>query len=198
MELSRDDLERLRNACKTLPPGKDYRCNDFVQNLLQTALDFQMDSDVVDEALKFAKKKSKITTIEQLESVLSNYKDSEEGNKSLANNLWNNNHWTRANFLRVLVAEFNNLGIRDQDKLRSWLEKADFELDVEGKFRSEHHNIGFAIFHWLCLRCGIPTIKPDLHVLKFVENVTGQTFSPSRSELALIKVASILNVEPYL
>ena len=44
----------------------------------------------------------------------------------------------------------------------------------EGKIRTKEHSMGYAIFKWLQLRLGVNTVKPDVHVKKFVSNCIGR------------------------
>ncbi len=81
--------------------------------------------------------------------------------------------------------------------LRRWAEVADFEIDMKGQFRSSSHSMGYAIFQWLRLRCGMPTFKPDLHVLRFVETAIGRRPSPYETVGALVEVAGLLKLETH-
>ena len=45
--LSIGEMRRLYDACAHLEDGPDYRCNRFVENLMQTAIDFQQNAEKV-------------------------------------------------------------------------------------------------------------------------------------------------------
>ena len=47
MPLSISELKRLRKRCSTLRNGADYRCDNYVENLIWTAIDFQLDAEKV-------------------------------------------------------------------------------------------------------------------------------------------------------
>jgi hypothetical protein len=197
MSLSKPELKKLRTACDKLGKGKDYRCNDFVENLLLTAIDFQMTVEVVNRSRAHFREERGFKTMRRLEETLARYKDTESGNLELAKFLWNYKHRTRAKFLRVIVAKFNERGITGQAALQCWVATADFERDVRGQFRSDMHSIGYTIFHWLCLRCGVNTIKPDLQVLRFVESAIGRRPSPQETVEALVNIADDMGRETY-
>jgi hypothetical protein len=132
MSLSKPELKKLRTACEKLGKGKDYRCNDFIENLLLTALDFQMKVEVVNRSMAHFREECDFKTMRELEETLARYKDTESGNLKLAKCLWNYKHGTRAKFLRVIVAKFNERGIRGQLALQRWVATADFERHVRG------------------------------------------------------------------
>ena len=50
-------------------------------------------------------------------------------------------------------------------------------------------NLAFAAFKWLVKRMGVDTIKPDVHVLAFVEATLGFPLSDTEAVAILEKVA---------
>ena len=92
------------------------------------------------------------------------------GNTALARHLWGYNMWTRAQILRDLVAYFTTIGVTDQAALRLWTTDATFEDDFKGRVRG----LGRAVFQWLVMRQGVDTVKPDVHVHRFVAGVLGR------------------------
>ncbi|HYU12550.1 MAG TPA: hypothetical protein VEK82_08235 [Stellaceae bacterium] len=203
MTLNPDEIKTLRTACDRLPDGRDYRkrqVNDYIENLMLTVLDFQMRAEkTVNNAVAyFRERHHRIKTHQALAALLNQFEDSEAGNRALAVSLWNNNHWTRAKFLRVIVNGFQRHGITDQRSLVRWLKSAHFESDVRGKFRADRHGIGYVIFQWLRLRCGFDTVKPDRRILAFVENVIGRKVRPEECISALTNIAEDLGRKAYL
>jgi hypothetical protein len=81
--------------------------------------------------------------------------------------------WTRAQMLRDLVAYFGSIGVTDQGSLRIWAERATFERDFKARVRG----LGPAVFQWLVMRQGVDTVKPDVHVHRFVAGVLGRRLS---------------------
>jgi hypothetical protein len=59
------------------------------------------------------------------------------------------------------------------------------------------HSIGYAIFYWLGLRCGVGTIKPDLHVRRFVESAIGRRPPPQETVEALVNIAGDMGLKTY-
>ena len=187
--MNNSEYAALYGACQELKDGPDYRMDNYALNLINTVLDFQLPVKAVNAAMQFYKKNIVYSSHRGLKSVVDDFPNTNRGNKRLSSCLWDNNMWTRAKFLRVLLDEFEARGIRGQKSLTRWLENADFERDVEGQFRSADHSMGIAIFHWLCLRCGIDTIKPDTRVLQFIETAIGRRASPQESLEALVRIA---------
>lgn len=181
MALSSDEMSRLQQACEQLDDGPDYRCEDYVANLLNMTLDFQMNTKTVDAAANFFKQRHGVTTHYELKSLLARHANTKEGNQLLAQFLWYNNHWSRAKFLRKIMECLEARGITDQTSLTHWVHDADFGQDVKGQFRTEEHSIGQTLFQWLRLRCGINTVKPDVHVRRFVSNAIGRKPTPKET-----------------
>ena len=158
----------------------DYRGNDYVTNLFLTVLDFHMRVETVEKALKYFRKNYGYRSHERLRSHLGKFPNTKKGNMKLANCLWDNNHWSRAKFLRKLVNEFEARGVKGKKSLKQWVTSADFEKDVKGQFKLKNpnnHSIGYTLFSWLQLRLGVPTVKPDVHVVRFVSNAVGRKVS---------------------
>lgn len=104
-----------------------------------------------------------------LQSGLLPFPDDEKGNTALAQHLWGYNLWTRAHLLRGLVDYFDQIGVRDQPSLRAWAANSEFKRDFEGRVKG----LGFAVYKSLVLRQGVDTVKPDVHVRRFVEAAIG-------------------------
>ena len=83
-------------------------------------------------------------------------------------------------------------GIKEQKSLKKWVEQADFETDVKEQFKTEgtKHGIGYTLFHWLELRLGIDTVKPDVHIMNFVTEAIGRKVSPEEAVSGLKDVAA--------
>lgn len=179
----------------------------FIDNLMWTALDFQMDVDVVDKAIKYFQDNHSIRTLIALERLMSRYPDTKNGNRELARELWDNNHRTRAAFLRSLVRAFRERKIDSQKALQAWLEpirnKTAEEVNrfyrdnVRGQIRRTFpkppdkdrtltHSVGPVLFDWLRMRCGHDGIKADLRVRKFVSNAVGRNINAMVAADALV------------
>jgi hypothetical protein len=167
MTLTQVELKKLRNQCDKLEDGPDYRTDDYVTNLLNTVLDFQMHVGPVASAMKHYELTHGYRTHKKLKSLVETFKNTKKGNLALANSLWDNNHWSRAKFLRMLIEEFENRGIKGQKSLRKWISEADFDTDIKGQFKTDEHSIGIALFQWLRLRLGVDTVKPDVHIVNY-------------------------------
>lgn len=191
------EYKHLFKECRRLDDGPDYRENNYALNMINTALDFMLHVEAVNAAMKNYKNKVGYKSHRKLKELVDSFPNTKKGNMALASRLWSNNMWTRAKFLRVLLKEFDKRGIRGQKSLSRWLADANFEHDIKGKFKSRDHSMGIAIFHWLCLRCGIETIKPDVHVLNFVTEVIGRKPTPQECVEALTRIANQQRRECY-
>jgi len=153
------------------------------------ALDFLMNTEVVDKATKYFNETHGATTHEQVEALLARYPNTKEGNLSLAKFLWNYNLWSRAEFLRAITKRLADLEIRDQQSLECWVKKADFKREVKGQFRAGGHSIGPVLFDWLQLRCGVETVKADRHVKNFVSDAVGRRVTAAEAKRGVMAVA---------
>ena len=187
--MNQEDYNALFEACLQLDDGPDYRMNNYALNVINIALDFQSRVETVNSAMIYYENHVGYRSHRKLKKLVESFPNTKRGHQRLARRLWSNNMWTRAEFLRVLLEEFDIRGIRGQKSLTRWLTNADFKRDVKGQFKSEHHSVGIALFHWLCLRCGIDTIKPDVHILDFVESVIGRRAKPDECIAALVEIA---------
>jgi hypothetical protein len=129
-----------------------------------------------------------IHTHEQLQDALNVYPDSEDGNKAAAQFFWGNNHWTRIELLRRFLPFLSSVGATDQPSLHAWAKQADFERDFKGKVKG----MGIAVFHWLLLRCGVSTIKPDVWVINFGQRVLGKRTPEDRLVTAFNAIAPLI------
>lgn len=197
MAFSNHEMQALRQACDDLPDGPDYRCGDYDENLMLTVLDFFQKVEPVNRAIGHFRAKHGFERGSELGDFIAKFSDTEAGNRALAQALWGYNYWTRASFLRTLMSEFQNRGIKDQATLVAWLKASDFDQDISGKFKAAGHSIGIAIYNWLLLRCGFPTVKPDRHVLNFVSRAIGRRVSASEALYALRSIASESKRESY-
>ena len=183
------EYNTLYRACNLLEDGPDHRSDNYALNIIDVAINFQTNNKAVKAARKHYNDKVRYKSHKKLKDVVDSFPDTKRGNKRLASHLWSNDMWTRTEFLRVLLEEFDQRGIRGQKSLKKWLTNAEFKRDVKGQFKSKHHSMGIALFHWLCLRCGIETIKPDVHVLNFVEKHIGRRPQPEECIEALVTIA---------
>ncbi len=193
MTLSKREIQKLRTQCNKLEDGPDYRIDDYVSNLMNTVLDFQMKVGPIESAVEYYEEHHGYRTHKKLKTFVDSFPNTKTGNLKLANSMWNNNHWTRAKFLRMLLYEFEARGIKGQQSLKKWISNADFEKDIKSQFKTKEHSIGIALFQWLRLRLGIDTVKPDVHIMKFVSNAIGRKTSQQEALDALILVANQTN-----
>ena len=187
--ISDPEYTALLASCRAVPdPKGDYRITDFVENLLLTVVDFMTKTVAVERAMQYFidSTKKDAADLPALKVILAQYPNDKNGNLALAQRLWGYNMWTRAEMLRGLVEFFESEGVVDQSSLEAWAFRADFKTHFEGKVKG----LGYAVFNWLIIRQGVETIKPDVHVLRFVKNAIGRQPSEKVVVDSLIRAAN--------
>ena len=194
--ITTEEYNLILQKCKEIPPAKGmYLIDDYIENLMLTVLDFQMHNVAVFNAIKYYRDNrfNEIRTINDLKRLLSKYADDKEGNTAVAQYLWNNKHWTRVSLLRKLIAYFESINVTSQKALRCWAKKSSFKRDFEHKIPG----MGYAIYQWLIMRQGVKTIKPDTHLIRFVESIIHHRFTENELVDVLENIAKQLALKAY-
>lgn len=196
MAVNAADVASVVQAARGLPPAESsYIETDFVKNMMETVLDYMMQTPVVVRALEHyqARLWNEIRTLDDLEDHLADFEDDQVGNTALAQSLWGYNLWTRAHQLRDLAAYFRSVGVIDQPSLQRWAERADFKRDFEGRIKG----LGIAVFQWLVMRQGVETVKPDVHVRRFAEAAVGRALNDTELIECMRRAADELGLKAY-
>ena len=194
--ISVHDVDRLKVVANEVPPAKEsYLEDDFVMNLLETVLDYQMNTKAVVRALQHFRDERwhEIRTLDDLLAVLARFPDDQPGNTALAQYLWRYDMWTRAHQLRDLAQYFVSIGVTDQERLQSWAARSQFKRDFEGRVKG----LGIAVYHWLVMRQGVDTVKPDVHVRRFAEGAVGRALTDDEVVEAVTRAAHELGLKAY-
>ena len=157
------DINVAVSAAEGLPPAKGvYIQEDYVMNLLETVIDYQLKTPVVVKALEYFRENrwNEIRTLGDLDDLFAPYSDDTDGNLTLAQYLWGYNLWTRAEQLRGLARYLRGIGVVDREQLREWAHSSTFKDDFEGRVKG----LGPGVYQWLVMRQGVDTVKPDVHV----------------------------------
>lgn len=164
-------------------------------NLFETVLDYQMSTTAVVRALQHYRDQrwDEIRTGDDLEAVMARFAENQEGNTALAQHLWGYNMWTRAQQLRDLSAYFRKIGVTSQESLRRWAKSSKFKRDFQGRVKG----LGIAVYHWLVMRQGVDTVKPDVHVRRFAEEAVGRVLSDEDVVEVVTKAAHQLGLRAY-
>ena len=80
MALTAREIQKLRTQCNKLKDGPDYRIDDYVSNLLNTVLDFQMNVETVNLAMNYYEENLGYRTHEKLKEVLDSFRNTKRGN----------------------------------------------------------------------------------------------------------------------
>jgi hypothetical protein len=171
--INEDDVEKLASAAGVLAPSTSvYLEEDFVMNLLETVLDYMLQTEVVVKALKHFRENrwNEVRKLDDLEQLMGRFPEDQAGNTALAQHLWGYNFWTRAQQLRELARYFRRIGVADQERLKQWALTSTFKNDFEGRVKG----LGPAVYQWLVMRQGVDTVKPDVHVRRFAEAAVGR------------------------
>src|SRR5713226_5281981 len=97
--ITEEDIESVVAAGRGLSPAaSSYLEEDFAMNLLETVLDYMLQTTVVITALEYfrANRWNDIRTLDDLDAVLARYPRDQKGNTALAVHLWGYRLWTRA------------------------------------------------------------------------------------------------------
>jgi len=121
--------------------------------------------------------------------VLDRFPEDREGNDELAQYLWGNHHWRRAQELRGLVRYFRERNVTTLRQLRTWATKSQQE-DFVGHIKG----LGPAVYRSLAMRMGVDTVKPDVHVLRFVSAAIGRNATQAEAVEGLTEAAARLGV----
>jgi hypothetical protein len=194
--LSAGEHDHLVNRCRCLPPAVgSYLVDDYVTNLLLTVLDFQLHTTIVRRAHDFyqAHRSTEVKTFEQLKGLLARFPDDPEGNTALAQNLWGYRYGKRIGYLRGLVSHFESIGVTTQERLTEWARTSDFDKDFKGRVPG----LAYAVYKWLVMRQGVETIKPDVHVRRFVDSAVGRIVDDQTLVSALEGVAREIGLKAY-
>ncbi|MFC2003633.1 hypothetical protein ACFLV4_06820 [Chloroflexota bacterium] len=195
--ITQEEYEIILKQCEQLPPAKGmYLIGDYIENLLLTVLDFQMRNVSVEKAIAHYRdyRSSEIRSLDDLRSLLSQYTDDKAGNTAIAQYLWGYKYWNRISLMRKLVVFLESIDVESQEALVKWANTSTFENDFKGKI----HGMSYAIYKWLIMRQGVETIKPDIHVRRFVESIIHRSdFADEELVTSLEKVAGGLKLKAY-
>jgi hypothetical protein len=194
--LTETELDSLQRACQAVSLTKSrYEASDFVAAMFDTVLDYMNHVETVRKAGQYFRecRWEEVRTLEDLERVLATFPDDRTGNEELARYLWGNRHWTRVQQLRGLVRYFRELNVTDLDSLRRWAATSRPE-DFLGRVKG----LGPAVYRWLVMRVGVETVKPDVHVLRFVAAAIGRGVSEAEAVAGLEEVARRLDTPARL
>jgi len=194
--VTEDEYNRILSACRALPrTTNNYLVNDFIMNLFLTVLDYQMQRSALIKMERHYRDNhwNEIRTGDDLARFLSRYPDTKDGNILAAQYLWGYKYWTRLHQLRGLLAYFDSVGVTNQEALRQWAKESDFDQDFKGKVKG----LAFAIYKWIVMRQGVPTIKPDIQIKKFLAEVTNRTLTNLEAVDVLETVATELGIPAH-
>jgi hypothetical protein len=186
------ELDALEHAASSIPLSSfEFVADDYVIALFDTVLDYQNQAAAIQKAEDHyrANHYTEIRTLDDLEAVLERFPSDRDGNDELAQYLWGNHHWRRAGELRGLAAYFRERNVTTLRRLRAWAttsQQEDFVGHIKG--------LGPAVYRSLAMRMGVDTVKPDVHVLRFVSSAIGRNASQTEAVDGLTDVASRLGV----
>jgi hypothetical protein len=194
--IGEDEVERVAAAARALPSGRATSSErDFVINLFVTVLDYQMRTEVVSKALASFRENrwSEVRTLDDLERLMAQFPEDQVGNTAFAQYLWGYNLWTRAQQLRELARYFRGIGVVDQERLEQWARSSTFDADFSGRVKG----LGRAVYQSLVMRQGVDTIKPDIHVRRFVESAVGRKLNDQDLIELTSKAAARMGIKAF-
>lgn len=191
-ELDQWEVGLLEDRCRAVPlTDNEYVATDYVVALFDTVLDYQNQVETLRKADAHyrAEHWDEIRTLDDLEQIFERFPGDQDGNRELAIYLWGNRHWRRAQELRGLADYFRERDVTNLDSLKAWAESSkpsDFIGHIKG--------LGPAVYRWLVMRAGVETVKPDVHILRFVTSAIGRSVNEDEAVSGLEEVARRLNV----
>jgi hypothetical protein len=194
--LNDEEQKRLTFACRGIPLTSNvYLATDLVSTVLDTVIDYQQHTTTVRNAIHHFQvtRWDDVRTLDDLESLFGRYSNDKEGNIELATYLWGYKFWTRAEQLRGLVAFVRRLGVESLEDLRSWAESSSF-LDFEGQIKG----LGPVVYQWLTMRLGVETVKPDVHIIRFVSTTLGRPVTEREAIGGLVQAARVMGIKANL
>jgi hypothetical protein len=192
MVLSDAELDALKHESSRIALSSfEFVADDYIVALFDTVLDYQNQAAAIQKAKDHyrATHYREIRTLGGLEVVLERFADDRDGNDELAQYLWGNHHWRRAQELRGLVRYFRERNVTTLRGLRTWATKSQQE-DFVGHIKG----LGPAVYRSLAMRMGVDTVKPDVHVLRFVSGAIGRKATQAEAVDGLTEVATRLGV----
>jgi len=186
------ELDALEHAASSIPLSSfEFVADDYVIALFDTVLDYQNQAAAIQKAEDHYRVQHyrEIRTLDDLEAVLERFPEDREGNDELAQYLWGNHHWRRAQELRGLVRYFRERNVTTLRQLRTWATKSQQE-DFVGHIKG----LGSAVYRSLAMRMGVDTVKPDVHVLRFVSAAIGRTATQAEAVEGLTEAAARLGL----
>jgi tetratricopeptide (TPR) repeat protein len=168
---------RLASACADVPPAKvsDVVVHEYLVNVFLTVLDLQMHNVAVDRAIAHyrAHRRSEVSTLDELIRVLEGRPNDKDGNTLIAQYLWGNRHWARVRWLRGFASFLASHQLTDAESLSTWAHQSQYRRDFEGRCPS----LGIFAYQWLCMRLGVDTVTPAVHLHGFVAEAIGHPVS---------------------
>src|SRR3954454_24361678 len=162
MVLSDAEVDELEHASSRIALSScEFVADDYIVALFDTVLDYQNQAAAIEKAKAHYRSDhfDEISTLDDLEAVLERFPEDRDGNDELAQYLWGNHHWRRAQELRALVRYFPERNVTTLRRRRTWATKSQQE-DFVGHIKG----LGPAVYRSLAMRMGVDTVKPDVHV----------------------------------
>lgn len=187
------ELDRLVEAAAAIPKAEgDYMEEDYLTNVLITVLDLQMQTSVVNRSIHHYReqRRDEIRTLKDLQALLARHPDDQDGNRDVAQYLWGTNHWKRVVWLRGLVVFLDAENLTSMDALKAWAARSEFHRDFEGRAKF----LGIAAYQSLVMRLGIDTVKPDVHIHRFVAAAVGHRVSDAEAVRGVGEAAARLGI----
>ncbi len=78
---------------------------------------------------------------------------------------------------RSVVRYFGDLSVTTLEQMQAWARTSTFS-EFEGRVKGP----GRAVCHWLAMRLGVETVKPNVHTLRFVTQAVGRPVRSGRGE----------------
>ena len=188
------DIEKLKEYLSSLPleirsydDGYEYK--NPVLTLADTILSINRNyNNFVKPRLEIIKE-SGINSFTDLESEL------DKGDEHFML-FWRYKHPQRVELLRSLLTYFrdfqktNNIQ-GDLETLKEWGNQSSVERYKNWNIKG----IAFTTYQYLRMLCGADTVKPDIHILRVVEEGIGRKINPKNSVILIEQISKEMGIE---
>ena len=188
------DINNLKNYLSSLPLDLNHTMEEYeYKNPVLTLIDAVLSINRKYES--FVKPRIKLIKDSNIDSFDKLDVELRKGNEYFAS-LWNYNHPQRVELLRNLLQYFLNYrmdnNIKDDlEALKKWGDESSVEKfeawDIQG--------IAFTTYQYLRMLCGANTVKPDIHILRIVENGVGRKLSLEDSVKIIENISKDMDIK---
>lgn len=192
--VSTTDIEELKEYLSSLPLeiksyGDEYEYENPVLTLVDAVLSINRNYN------NFVKPRLEIIKKSGINSFIDLERELDKGNEYFMS-FWSYRHPQRVELLRSLLNYFRDFQLKnniqgDIETLKEWGKQSSVEKYKEWNVKG----IAFTTYQYLRMLCGADTVKPDIHILRVVEEGIGRKINPNNSVILIEKISEEMGIE---